>query len=213
MAGNQSLKRCPSASATMRAIISTASRGYLPTAVSPDSITASVPSKMALATSLASARVGRGFSIIDSSICVAVITGRRKSSARRIMRFWISGTFSGAHLHAQIATRHHHAVWRLPEWHRDSRPPAAFPAWRSAERHYHARRWRCSARITSSAVRTNEIAIASTPLLQSEIEIGFILLRKRRNADFRPRQVDPLMLAQHAAIQHPANHVAIDDLP
>src|SRR5437588_318725 len=40
-------------------------------------MTASVPSKMALATSLASARVGRGFSIIDSSICVAVITGLR----------------------------------------------------------------------------------------------------------------------------------------
>ena len=62
----------------------------------PRASTASVPSKMALATSLASARVGRGFSIIDSSICVAVITGRRKSSARRMICFWISGTFSGA---------------------------------------------------------------------------------------------------------------------
>src|SRR5437588_833628 len=41
------------------AIILTASRGYLPLAVSADSITASLPSKMALATSLASARVGR----------------------------------------------------------------------------------------------------------------------------------------------------------
>ena len=46
-------------------------------AVSPESITASVPSSTALKTSLASARVGR---LVDSmllSICVAVITGTR----------------------------------------------------------------------------------------------------------------------------------------
>ena len=44
----------------MRAIVSTASIGYSPTLVSPDSITASAPSSTALATSEASARVGRG---------------------------------------------------------------------------------------------------------------------------------------------------------
>jgi len=44
-------------------------------AVSAESITASEPSKIALATSEASARVGLGFSVMDSSICVAVITG------------------------------------------------------------------------------------------------------------------------------------------
>ena len=55
-----------SASMTIRLIIATASRGYLPLAVSPESMTASVPSKTAFATSLASARVGRGFSIMDS---------------------------------------------------------------------------------------------------------------------------------------------------
>ncbi len=53
---------------TMRAIVRTASMGYLPTEVSPDNITASAPSRTALATSEASARVGREFSIIDSSI-------------------------------------------------------------------------------------------------------------------------------------------------
>ena len=41
----------------------------------PESITASVPSRIALATSVASARVGRGEAIIDSSIWVAVTTG------------------------------------------------------------------------------------------------------------------------------------------
>ena len=72
---------------TMRLIMATASRGYRPLAVSPESMTASVPSKTALATSLASARVGRGFSIIDSSIWVAMITGLRHSAARRITCF------------------------------------------------------------------------------------------------------------------------------
>src|ERR1051325_7108568 len=42
----------------MRLIASTASRGYWPAAVSAESITASVPSMIAFATSLASARVG-----------------------------------------------------------------------------------------------------------------------------------------------------------
>ena len=45
-------------------------------AVSAESMTALVPSNTALATSLTSARVGVGAWIIDSSICVAVITGR-----------------------------------------------------------------------------------------------------------------------------------------
>ena len=51
---------CFSISEMMRVIASTASRGYWPAAVSAESITASVPSRIALATSLASARVGRG---------------------------------------------------------------------------------------------------------------------------------------------------------
>ena len=43
--------------------------GALPTAVSRDSMTQSVPSRMALATSLASARVGRGLLLMLSNIC------------------------------------------------------------------------------------------------------------------------------------------------
>mmetsp|Transcript_4733 Transcript_4733/g.8099 ORF Transcript_4733/g.8099 Transcript_4733/m.8099 type:complete len:224 (+) Transcript_4733:618-1289(+) len=59
----------------MDAMMRTASQGKRPAAVSPDSMTASVPSSTALATSVASARVGRGLQHIDSSICVAVMTG------------------------------------------------------------------------------------------------------------------------------------------
>lgn len=53
----------------------TASTGKAPAAVSPLSMTQSVPSSTALATSVASARVGLGFLIMLSSIWVAVMTG------------------------------------------------------------------------------------------------------------------------------------------
>ncbi len=56
-------------------IILTDPTGYLPPAVSPESITASAPSMTAFATSLASARVGLGFRIIESSIWVATMAG------------------------------------------------------------------------------------------------------------------------------------------
>ena len=46
------------------AIVCTVTTANFPTAVSPLSITASVPSKIALATSLTSARVGELFSIM-----------------------------------------------------------------------------------------------------------------------------------------------------
>ena len=52
----------------MSLIVLTASTGYLPPAVSPESITQSVPSIIALATSVVSALVGLGFLIIESSI-------------------------------------------------------------------------------------------------------------------------------------------------
>ncbi len=68
-------------------MVRTASTGYAPTEVSADSITASVPSKTALATSLTSARVGVGALTMLSSIWVAVITGRRCSRAVVMMRF------------------------------------------------------------------------------------------------------------------------------
>ena len=49
-------------------MVVTASTGYFPAADSAESITASAPSKMAVAMSETSARVGTGLEIIDSSI-------------------------------------------------------------------------------------------------------------------------------------------------
>ena len=55
-------------------------------------MTASAPSKTAVATSAASARVGDGVSIIDSSICVATMTGLPACLHLRIISFCIPGT-------------------------------------------------------------------------------------------------------------------------
>jgi len=69
--------------------------GYFPLAVSPLSITASAPSNIAFATSDASALVGLGFSVIDSSICVATITGFPAALHFFIIIFCTVGTSSG----------------------------------------------------------------------------------------------------------------------
>ena len=71
----------------MRSIIMTASAGYFPAAVSSESMTASVPSSIAFATSVASARVGRGLSTIRCSIWVAVMTGFPRALHLRMMDF------------------------------------------------------------------------------------------------------------------------------
>ena len=49
----------------------------------------SVPSRMALATSVDSARVGSRLAVMDSSICVAVITGLPTRTAREMRSFWM----------------------------------------------------------------------------------------------------------------------------
>ena len=64
------------------AIVRTTNAGSCPMAVSRDSMSTSVPSNTALATSLTSARVGDGPVIIDSNICVAVITGTPASAQK-----------------------------------------------------------------------------------------------------------------------------------
>ena len=63
-------------------------------AVSAESMMASAPSKIAVATSETSARVGRTCVTIDSSIWVATITGTLAARACRMISFWISGRSS-----------------------------------------------------------------------------------------------------------------------
>ena len=84
----------PSARSAIRAMTATASAGYRPVAVSADSMTASAPSKIAVATSETSARVGRRCVTIDSSIWVATITATLAPRAWRMISFWMCGTSS-----------------------------------------------------------------------------------------------------------------------
>ena len=96
-----------------RSSVCTALTGNFPAAVSPASMIASTPSSTALAASLTSARVGRGSVRIDSSTCVATMTGMARARA-------LPGDFllHARHplerqLEAQVAARHHHGVARL----------------------------------------------------------------------------------------------------
>ena len=70
------------------AIVATDSSGYLPFADSPESIVASVPSITALKTSDTSERVARGFSVIVSSMFVAVITTLPAAFTLEVIIFW-----------------------------------------------------------------------------------------------------------------------------
>mmetsp|Transcript_24577 Transcript_24577/g.64174 ORF Transcript_24577/g.64174 Transcript_24577/m.64174 type:complete len:258 (+) Transcript_24577:82-855(+) len=81
-----------SASRTAEASARTDSRGYLPLAASPLSMTASVPSQTALQRSATSARVGTGALIMLSTICVAVMTKRPDCLAFCMSSFCAKGT-------------------------------------------------------------------------------------------------------------------------
>merc|ERR1719201_1500970 len=86
--GYESESRChDSAQVMMFVCMPTDVSGYWPLADSPESITASACSSTAFVTSETSARVGRGFFCIDSSICVATITGLPASTQRRTISF------------------------------------------------------------------------------------------------------------------------------
>ena len=78
----------------MASSVLTAFTGNLPIEVSPASMMASTPSSTACAASVTSARVGRGASLIDSSTCVARITGTPRRRAAETIRFCTAGRVS-----------------------------------------------------------------------------------------------------------------------
>ena len=80
---------CCSAPSAASAMAVTTSTGKSPTAVSAESMTASVPSSTALATSNTSARVGIELLIMDSIIWVAVMTIRSRLRVVEIRFFWM----------------------------------------------------------------------------------------------------------------------------
>ena len=127
-------------------------------AVSCDSITASVPSRIALATSATSARVGREAVTIESSICVAVIDGRASVPASARSFFWTMGTsWIGSSMpRSPRATMTQSAALRID----CARSTACgFSIFAMSGR----RVWRRTAS-TSSARRTKDSATRSTPM-------------------------------------------------
>ena len=137
----------------------TASSGYSPTAVSADSITASVPSRTAFATSLASARVGSGELIIDSSICVAVMTGLPALGGSADDPLLDQRHLGGTDLDAEVAAGDHDAVRLGEDRVEAARSPPAFSilAITRAREPACLDQRRCRSR-TSAAERTNESA-------------------------------------------------------
>ena len=180
----------------MRSIICTVSSGYWPDAVSAESISASLPSSTAFATSEASARVGRGFCVMDSSICVAVITGRRASRALDDLLLHDRHAF-GTHLHAEIAARDHHAVGhfenrvqifdglRLFEFGDDRRVASGAP-------------YRAFGRSDIGCAPHETHRDVIHVMLQRKSEIVVIFFRERRHLQFHARQIDAFMLAENS---------------
>ena len=71
---------------------------------------------------------------MDSSICVATITGLPSLRQLRTMRFWIAGHLLGRQLDAEVAARHHHRVGHVRRSRRGAPRPRAFRAWRQCRR-------------------------------------------------------------------------------
>ncbi len=121
-----------------------------------------VPSRTAFATSEASARVGSGAWIIDSSICVAVITGFPRSRARRMIRFCSSGT-SAAPIstpRSPRATMTASACWRMSS---STATASAFSIFAITCAVEPEASIRVFSAWTSEAVRTKERATKSQP--------------------------------------------------
>ena len=107
--------RLDSVATAILASIATASSGYLPMADSPESMTQSVPSRMALATSVDSARVGRRLETMDSSIWVAVMTGLPAMFALKDQLFLNYRDLLDRHFNPEVAAGHHDAVGCLKD--------------------------------------------------------------------------------------------------
>ena len=82
-------------------------------AVSPDSMIASAPISTEPAASATSARVGRNSVRIDSSTCVATMTGTPRSRARPQHFFLHVRHLFERQLEAEVTARHHHRIGRL----------------------------------------------------------------------------------------------------
>ena len=198
----------------MRAIVSTTTTGYLPTLVSPESMTASAPSSTALATSLVSARVGTGLSIIDSSICVATMTGlamRRQSSTARFCTIGTasSGSSTPRSPRATMMPSNASMISSRLSTACGFSILAMTGTWRPSSAMITCTRW------TSLALRTNDRAMRSAPMPQAPAQVGLVLLGQRGHVDRDAGQVDALVVRDGAGdddLGRDDGAVGLDDL-
>ena len=200
-----------SVDSTIRAIVVTVWMGYSPTLVSPDSITASAPSSTALATSDASARVGRGDEIIDSSIWVATMTGLALRRARSMICFCTSGTSSSGSstprspratmkpsnasmISSRFSTACGFSIFAMS----GSSTPTSFITLRTSS--------------ASLARRTNDSAMRSTGIDSAQRRSATSFSDIAGHAHLDPGQVDALVVAQRTRDLHHGVHVGGVDL-
>ena len=137
---------------------------------------ASTPWSTAVAASLTSARVGRGSARIDSSTCVARITGRPSGAGARDDRLLNARDLLERHLQPEIAARHHHAVRDLENRVEDARAPAGRSIFAIIGTSRFAARMIAPRRRQSSGVWTKLSATMSTPSVEAELQIVFVLV-------------------------------------
>ena len=181
-----------SASRAIWLIVATASTGNWPIALSPESMTASVPSSTALNTSLASARVGRLDDSMLLSIWVAVITGTRARWQASMICFWTAGTFETsistprspratitASASAMMASR------LATAW--------GFSIFATIRARLCLRSSSARSRVMSATWRTNDSPTYSTAVLGRPVQVLEVLLRQGLDAERRAGDVDPLV--------------------
>ncbi len=115
--------------------------------------------------------------------------------------------FLRRHFHAQVAARHHHSIGGLENFFQLLQRLRLF----QLGDHRHVRPWLGDDllhRPHVCAERTNDRATMSTPFFKPKFKIGAVFGGKRGNGERHSRQVDALMLPQHAAVDHFALHVA-----
>ena len=183
----------------MRPIVATVWAGYAPTLVSAESITASAPSKTALATSETSARVGRRSETIESSMWVATITGLAACRHRSMARFCTKRNLLQRHLHTEVTAGHHQSVERADD-RRQVRNRLGFLEFRH-DRHP-------LADLVHDGVR--ELDLLGSPderhgdhvdtEFERELQVLDVLLGQRRNADRNARQRNALVVADGPAV-------------
>ena len=140
--------------------------------------------------------------IIDSSICVAVITILPRALVSSMARFWMSGTFSGAHLDAEIAARHHDAVGASTISSSRSTASGFSILAMIGTRLPSARRPARCASTTSSGERTNDSATKSTPSCSPNARSRRSLSVSAGAETFDAGQVDALVVLERAADEH-----------